>query len=118
MRYYYHTNDKNTTLAHSHYSDPAYDGNGAIIFGREVKGMQWEYADRLRQWDYDKADASWEAAKEAIGNTNTAAAVESYLRHYFDDGNLELLCIRTGTQQFNGYPWFAYGFKRSTEVQS
>lgn len=110
-QYFYHTNNKKATLAHSHYSDPHYDGAGAVIFGSEKKAVQWEYADRLRQWDREKDKAAWAAAKEKHGSNNTAARIETYLRHYFDDDKLELTCIKTGTQPFNGYPWYAYGFK-------
>ena len=26
------------------------------------------------------------------------------------DKRVKLVCIRSGTQQFNGYPWYAYGY--------
>ena len=109
-RYYYHTNKKSEVLAYSHYSDPAFSGEGAVIFGREVDGMRWEYADRLRQWKPEKSSEAWQAAVEKCGKQRTAARIEAYLRHYYDNDKLELLCIRSGTQPFNGYPWYAYGF--------
>lgn len=112
-KYFRHTTNKDAVLAFSHYSDPAYDGDGQIIFGGEVKGMRYEYDDRLCQWDRGKHDAAWEAAAEEHGKANTARRIESYLRHYYDDPGLELLAIRTGTRPFDGYPWYAYGFKQS-----
>ena len=109
-RYYYHTNNKDYTLAHSHYSDPAYK-NEAVIFGKKEDGLRWEYADWLRQWDQKKSDEAWDASREAHGKGNTARHIETYLRNYFDDPELEIVCIITGTHAFNGYPWYAYGFK-------
>ena len=111
-RYFYHTSDKDAVLAHSHYSDPAYNGDGAVIFGKEKKGISYEYADRLQQWEPEKADSAWRKARTECGDKNTARRIESYLRHYYDDPKLNLVCIRTGTQPFNGYPWYAYGFER------
>jgi len=108
--YYYHTNDKDYQLAHSHYSDPAFKKE-AVIFGKKEDGLQWEYADRLQQWDREKAAASFAIAKEKYGEKNTARRIECYLRQYFENPSLELICILSGTQPFNGYPWYAYGFK-------
>lgn len=110
--YYYHTNSKNAILAYSHYSDPAFSGNGAIIFGKKEDNLQWEYADRLQQWDRQKAKEAWVSAVEACGEKRTAKRIERYLQNYFDNPDLDLICIISGTQQFNGYPWYAYGFKQ------
>lgn len=115
--YYYHTNNKDYPLAYSHYSDPAFK-NGAVIFGKKEDGLQWEYADRLRQWDSKKADAAWEFAVEKHGKKNTARRLECYLQQYFDDSDLQLICIASGTQAFNGYPWYAYGFRKSETCQN
>ncbi len=110
--YFYHTNSKTAVLSYSHYSDPAFDGNGAIIFGQEVEGMRYEYDDRLRQWEPEKHKVAWAAAVAECGDQRTARRIESYLRHYYDDPALELVCIRTGTRPFDGYPWHAYGFTK------
>lgn len=109
MRYFYHTNNKNDVLAHSHYSDPAYDGDGAVIFGKNRNGLSFVYDDRLRQWDYDKHKMSWAIAVENHSK-NTAARIERYLQEYFDDPFLEIEVIITGTRPFDGYPWYAYGY--------
>lgn len=37
----------------------------------------------------------------------------SYQYFYHGDNGLRLVFIRTGTQPFNGYPWYYYGFTRS-----
>lgn len=111
MRYFYHTNDKNRVLAHSHYSDPAFSvSGGAVIFGEARDGIQYEYADRLRQWEPEKADDAWGKAVEECGKQRTAQRIERYLQIYYDNSDLDLVTVISGTQQFSGYPWYAYGF--------
>lgn len=108
-RYYYHTNDKNRVLAYSHYSDPAFKKE-AVIFGEKRDGLDWDYADRLRQWDPEKSKSAWETAVREHGDKRTAARIETYLRYYYDNPDLNLVCVISGTQPFNGYPWHAYGY--------
>ncbi len=112
-RYYYHTSSKDGTLCHSHYSDPAFK-NEAVIFGKKEDELIWNYADRLWGWDRDKADAAWEFAVKQHGKNNTARRIETYLKHYFNDESIDLVVVVSGTQPFNGYPWFAYGHKQDT----
>jgi hypothetical protein len=112
MSYFYHTNIKTAEYAFSHYSDPAFDGNGAIIFGHQVDGLRWEYDDRLEQYDPEKHESAWEAAVAECGNRRTARRIERYLQLYFDDPSIEIVAIRTGTRPFDGYPWHVYGFKQ------
>lgn len=109
-QYFYHTDSRDMVLAHSHYSDPAYDGNGAVIFGKEIDKAHYEYADRLSQWEPQKSKSAWSRAKEECGDKNTAKRIETYLRYYYDDSELVLVSIRTGTRPFDGYPWYLYGF--------
>lgn len=112
--YYRHTNSKTETLAHPHYSDPRFNtGGGAVIFGQKQDGLDYEYDDRLMQWDYEKHQAAWETAVSQHGKQQTAGRVETYLRHYYNDDGLELLVIIAGARMDNGYPWYAYGFRRS-----
>lgn len=111
--YFYHTNSKTGVLSYSHYSDPAFDGEGQIIFGQDEKALQWVYDDRLRQWEPEKHKTSWAVAVAECGDKRTAGRIEAYLRHYYDDPALELVCIRTGTRPFDGYPWHAYGFRQA-----
>ena len=109
-KYFYHTNNKTAVLAHSHYSDPAFDGDGAVIFGSEKGANQWEYADRLQQFNPEKHKTAWQAAK-SDHKKDTATRIEAYLQNYYDDPRLKIQCIKSGTQRHNGYPWYAYGFK-------
>jgi hypothetical protein len=116
-RYYYHTNDKDEQLAYSHYSDPAFNKE-AVIFGSKNEVQDWVYADRLQEWDRDKSDSAWKRAVAQCGKTRSARCIEVYLQNYFDDPTLELLCVLSGTRPFDGYPWYAYGYKsaESTEI--
>lgn len=83
-------------------SDGSYD---------RVDGLEYNYDDRIRQWDWDKADASWQAVKAAFEHTNSAEAHEMYLRLFFDAPELELVHIMTGVNQSNGYCYRVYGYK-------
>ena len=107
--YFYHTNDKHRVLAYSHYSDPAFDRE-ACIFGEKEDGLTWVYADRLQQWEPEKHQNAWNAVIDELGEHRTAAAIELYLSKYFEK-TIKIRCILSGTQPFNGYPWYAYGYK-------
>lgn len=109
-RYFYHTNDPDAVLSYSHYSDPAFDGPGACIYGKDEGGLHWDYADRLWQWDYEKARRSSDAMQEKYGDRRCARRIEEFLSLYYDRP-VELRCIISGTRPFDGYPWYAYGYR-------
>lgn len=111
MSYYYHTTDLDSKLCHSHYSDPMLDTPGGIsIFGRNESGLQWDYADRLYQWNPDKFDQIESILREKYQGLRCARRIQDLLSMYYDRP-IELVCILSGTQQFNGYPWYAYGYR-------
>lgn len=58
-----------------------------------------------------KSDTAFQVAVEAHGNKSTARRIERYLQEYYDNPDLEIVCIISGTQPFNGYPWYAYGYR-------
>ena len=108
--YYYHTNDPDAILSYAHYSDPHFDGPGAIIFGAEEDGLEWAYADRLAQWAPEQAEAAHQAMREKYGDKRCARRTEEYLSLYFERP-VRLICIRAGTRSDNGYSWHAYGYR-------
>lgn len=76
-----------------------------------VEGAGYDYSDRLRQWDYGKADAAWKAARERFNDDmRTAEAHEFYLRLYFDAPNLALVHILAGYNLSTGHPYQVYGY--------
>ncbi len=111
MSYYYHTNDPDAQLCYPHYSDNAFrpGGAGTVIYGAAPKPgtARGEYADRMREWDYQRADTAWAAAIAECGETRTARRIESYIRHYYGRP-VRLLCIIAGTRPDNWYSWFFY----------
>jgi len=110
-RYFYHTTNPDAVLAYSHYSDPLFNRErGICIYGADAGNLTWVYADRLLHADPDKSDAAWKQAVEQHGKERTARRIETYLRLYFER-SLTLACIISGTQQSNGYPWYAYGIR-------
>ena len=109
-QYFYHTNDPDAVLSYSHYSDPHFDEpNGAIIYGEDVAGLTWSYADRLYRWHPELAKSTNNAMHEKYDGKRCARRTEEWLSIVLDK-RVKLVCIRSGTQQFNGYPWYAYGY--------
>jgi hypothetical protein len=110
--YYRHTNDLNALLADPHYSCPVFSEHpqGLWIFGADTC-KQGEYADRLYQWDRDKAYAAQEHAKAEGHKQNTAAYIQAWLSDYYGTP-VALHGIKAGVQAFNGYPWYWYAFTK------
>lgn len=73
-----------------------------------AKGAEYNYSDRLWQWDYDKAKKSWEIAKARGLVANSAAEIEAYLTAYYDR-QLKLVHVLAGFNVSNGYDYQVYG---------
>jgi hypothetical protein len=91
-----------------HYSDSRFN-KPQTIFGKEEKGLGYDYSDRIWQWNYDKAD---QATKHA--NTkqtpHTANWYQEYLSFYFDKPVI-LKHILAGVNVSSGYPYLVFGYK-------
>lgn len=109
---FYAVQDRNTPLKLSpHYlHDMPMFEKEQVVFGKEEEGLSWEYSDRLWEWDRDKAKASWEVANSAGHAPRSANAIEAYLTAYFDKP-VSLVCVISGVNRGNGYPYSVYGFK-------
>lgn len=94
--------DQTTFLAPGYRLEPDYI--------RSVKGIAYDYSDRLWQWDWNKADQANKAAREQHEQTNTAAFCETFLRLYFDKPNLVVVHLISGVNRSNGYPYVVYGY--------
>ena len=115
--YYYHTNDPDAMLSYAHYSDPHFKKpEGSCIYGSEEPGLNWDYADRLWQWDKEKAAQASLQMQEQYGQKRCARRTEEFLSLYFDRP-IQLVCIVAGARPDNGYPWYAYGYRFVGEAQ-
>lgn len=109
------TQNLDTVLPYAHYTDDRFK-EAQVVFGSKQSGLSWDYSDRLQQWSYEKYEQACDAAKESGAKPRTARWALTMLRHYFDDQNLELGCIMTGFNLSNGYDYYVYGYRRSTEI--
>jgi hypothetical protein len=100
----------NKKLPYPHYSDRSWD-TAQVMFGKEEKGLTWEYSDRLWQWDHKKSQESYSMAGETHG-LHTPAYYQEYLRLFYDDAKLQLKCIKGGTNSSSGFAYYVFGFKR------
>ena len=117
-----HIQDTNTALqTHPHYTDTRFKTAQTVFcsepekikrqFDKDfIEGLQYEYLDRIYQWDNDKARAAEQKAKESKFTRGSAQWYEVFLSEYFEKP-IELVHVIAGVQVFNGYPWCAFGFR-------
>jgi hypothetical protein len=104
------TFDKNKALeTHPHYTDDRFKKE-QTVFGKEEDGIGYDYSDRLREWDYSKAEASVKAANESGATPRTCKWYEAYLSAYFGKP-IEIKHIIAGVNRSNGYPYCVFGYK-------
>jgi hypothetical protein len=106
------TQDLDVVLPYASHRDDRFK-EPQVVFGEERDGLSWDYSDRLWQWDHEKCKRSSEAAKESGAKPRTARFALVMLQYYYDDPNLELVCIMTGFNPSNGYDYYVYGYRRS-----
>lgn len=105
---------------HPHYTNDAYRTAQTVFlapgyklkdgYSPHVEGAEYNYSDRIYGWDWDKANTTWDAAREAFPDAfDTAACREHWLRLYWDKPQLELVHIMAGFNVSNGYPYQVYG---------
>ncbi len=78
-----------------------------------VPHAEYNYSDRIWQWDWDKCDKAREAVNAKGLDGNTAAWHEAWLRIVLDDSKLNLVHILAGVNLSNGYPYHVYGYIKS-----
>lgn len=102
--------DKNEVLqnTHPHYTNERLRKE-QTIFGQDEDGLNYEYSDRVADWDREaKKDSSAEADK--VAKKCTAAWYEAYLSAHFEKP-VDIRHIIAGVNRGNGYPYRVYGFK-------
>jgi hypothetical protein len=92
-----------------HYSDNRFK-NDQTIFGKEEKGLGYDYSDRICQWNYAKAEAASKKATEDGFTRRTARWYQAYLSNFFDR-KIVLKHIIAGVNRSNGYPYLIFGYK-------
>lgn len=75
-----------------------------------VKGAEYAYSDRIRQWDWNKAEAARKTAIEQVREDRCAAHIEVYLREFYGDPELKLVHILAGVNLSSGYDYQVYGW--------
>lgn len=94
---------------HPHYTNEYYK-HARSVFGKETKGISYDYSDRLWEWDYEKSKAAFEVANSSQHKKDSANYFEVYLSEYFGKP-VEILHILAGFNWANGYPYQVFGYK-------
>lgn len=88
------TQDPNVQIHYdAHYSDNRFKVEQVVYGCRgNSQSLFWDYDDRLREWDYEKAPAAWKHATASGVTLRSARFYEEYLRYYYDKP-IDLKCI-------------------------
>jgi hypothetical protein len=81
-----------------------------------VKGVHYDYSDRVWRWDWHKADGLYKSIDASL-DRRSPAFIQEFLRQYFDNPNLELVHVMAGFNVGNGYPYQVYGYLTGDEAQ-
>jgi hypothetical protein len=104
------TNSLDATLnVDPHYTDNRYQ-HMQTVYGREHKGLKYDYSDRLRQWDYQKDESAHAAAKASGAKPRTARYYNAYLSAYFGQPT-EVKHILAGWNVSTGYSYQLFGYR-------
>ena len=109
----FHTNNRTTKLHTSPHYTEEYFSEARCVFGNEDDVEHTAYDDRIRQWDWEKSEKSWDTALESKETVRSANFYEKYLQEYFDKPSLHLTCIWAGVNRSNGYPYVCFGWKEN-----
>lgn len=74
-----------------------------------IKGVSYDYSDRIWQWDWNKADAARLAVDASI-DRRSPAFIQAFLRGYFGKPELKLVHVMAGFNLSNGYSYQVYGY--------
>lgn len=95
-------------MPYIHHSNPRWN-KLQTIWGEAEEGIQYEYSDRLYQWDREKADKASKEAVEKAGEAFSAKRIQTYLSLYFGR-KVELVQVQGGVNT-SGYTYYLYGFR-------
>lgn len=109
MSVYAETKRDVALLMSPHYTDARFQTE-QTVFGKESDGLSYDYSDRLAQWDWDKSQAAWDAAKQSGALLRSAAFYDVYLSEYFGKPTT-VEHIISGVNRSNGYPYNVFGYR-------
>lgn len=105
---------KKTQWPFPHYSNPVWK-EPQTVFGREARGLEYVYDDRLMQWDWDAWNRGREAADQ-VATKRTAAWWEACLSAYHGYP-VELVHAQAGVNWSNGFPYYVLGFRKTAAAE-
>ncbi len=97
----------NTKLPDPHYTND-YFKTARTVFGKEQKGLEYSYSDRLPQWDNESYQRGREKALESEHTTNSPAWYEVLLKEFFTE-DIKLVHVLAGFNLSSGYPYYVFG---------
>jgi hypothetical protein len=81
-------------------------------YGGVVRGAHYNYSDRIYQsTSTEQHGEAAERAKELVGNNQSAAFFEAYLREVFKDPTIELVHMKAGVNRGNGFSYRIFGYR-------
>ncbi len=79
-----------------------------------VRGVtNYEYSDRLWQWNWEKANTARDVIDSKL-DSHSAAYIQEFLRYYYDDKSIVLVHVLAGFNISSGHPYQVYGFKKES----
>ena len=103
--YFHYTNDPSSKLCYAHYSDPTFDGDGAIIYGAKEGVTEW-----IESEDLPLMTGVLMRELEALyGMVDTAYRRQHRIRAVLNRPDITLRCIIARTNQQDGYTRTRYG---------
>lgn len=113
------THDKTTPLhTNPHYTDDRFNRE-QTVFGKPSKSpyghghLEYNYSDRLWQWDYDKSKRSSEIASASSAPLKSCLWYEAYLSAYFSRP-VTIEHIIAGVNHSNGFAYCIFGSTKET----
>jgi hypothetical protein len=74
-----------------------------------IKDAEYNYSDRIWQWDWNKADSAQKAV-DTLLDRRSPAYIQAFLRLYFEKPNPTLVHVMAGFNVSNGFPYQVYGY--------
>lgn len=84
-------------------------------YGDFVDGADYNYSDRIWQWNRSKADQVYKEIDASL-HRHSPAYIQEFLRRVFDNPNLVLVHVLAGVNLSNGYPYNVYGYITKGEM--